>query len=207
MDLASAVPTVASWRLSTVPRFMKPEEIQHLLDSCDLTTTKGQRDYTIMLLLARLGLRPGELVAMRLDDINWDTAELLVRGKGQRFDRLPIFKDVGKALATYLRRGRPRCLARHVFVRLNAPHREFVSSSVISAIVRQAIDRAGLNPVCKGAHVLRHSLATNMIQKGASLTEIGVVLRHRCPSTTELYSKVALGALRELAQPWPEKKA
>jgi site-specific recombinase XerD len=206
-NLASAVPTVASWRLSTVPRFLTAAEIQQLLDSCDLTTAKGKRDYAILLLAVRLGLRAGELVAMKLDDINWDTAELLVRGKGQRNDRLPIPEDVGNALATYLLRGRPRCLTRHVFVRVYAPHREFVSSSDISTIVRQAIDRAGLRPACKGAHVLRHSLATSMLEKGASLTEIGEVLRHRCSSSTELYSKVALAALRALAQPWPEKNA
>jgi site-specific recombinase XerD len=206
-NLASGVPAVACWRLSTVPKFLKPNEVQQLLDSCDQATTKGQRDYTILLLLARLGLRAGELVAMRLDDINWDAGEMLIRGKGQRHDRLPIPKDVGQALATYLWHGRPRSLTRHVFVRLNAPHRGFVSSSDISTIVRQAVNRAGLHPPNKGAHLLRHSLATNMLQRGASLTEIGEVLRHRCPITTELYSKVDLGALHALARPWPEGKS
>jgi site-specific recombinase XerD len=206
IDLASSVPVVACWRLSTVPKFLKPNEVQQLLDSCDQTTTKEQRDYTVMLLLARLGLRGGELVAMRLDDINWDAGEMLIRGKGQRHDRLPIPKDVGKALAAYLRNGRPRSMTRHVFVRLNAPHCGFASSSHISAIVHQAVNRAGLQPANKGAHLLRHSLATNMLQKGASLTEIGEVLRHRCPITTELYSKVDLSALRTLARPWPEEK-
>jgi site-specific recombinase XerD len=206
-NLASGVPAVACWRLSTVPKFLKPNEVQQLLDSCDQATTKGQRDYTILLLLARLGLRAGELVAMRLDDINWDAGEMLIRGKGQRHDRLPIPKDVGQALANYLRHGRPRSLTRHVFVRLNAPHRGFVSSSDISTIVRQAVNQAGLHPPNKGDHLLRHSLATNMLQRGASLTEIGEVLRHRCPITTELYSKVDLGALHALARPWPEGKS
>jgi site-specific recombinase XerD len=205
-DLASGVPAVACWRLSTVPKFIKPHEVQQLLDSCDQSTTKGQRDYTILLLLARLGLRGGELVAMRLDDINWDAGEMLIRGKGQRHDRLPIPKDVGKALAAYLRHGRPSSPTRHVFVRLNAPHRGFASSSDISAIVHRAVDRAGLHPANKGAHLLRHSLATNMLAKGASFTEIGEVLRHRSPITTELYSKVNLSALHTLAQPWPEGK-
>ena len=204
-DLASGIPPVACWRLSTVPKYLKPAEVQQLLDICDQSTIKGQRDYTILLLLARLGLRAGELVAMRLDDIHWDSGEMLVRGKGQRHDRLPIPKDVGEALATYLRDGRPHCQTRHVFVRMNAPHREFASPSDISTIVRQTIDRAGLHPPCKGAHVLRHSLATHMLQRGASLTEIGEVLRHRSPTTTELYSKVDLGALSALAQPWPEE--
>jgi site-specific recombinase XerD len=184
---------------------LKPAEVQQLLDICDQSTIKGQRDYTILLLLARLGLRAGELVAMRLDDIHWDSGEMLVRGKGQRHDRLPIPNDVGEALATYLSDGRPHSQTRHVFVRMNAPHREFASSSDISTIVRQAIDRAGLHPPRKGAHVLRHSLATHMLQRGASLTEIGEVLRHRSPTTTELYSKVDLGALSALAQPWPEE--
>jgi site-specific recombinase XerD len=205
-DLASGIPAVACWRLSTVPKHLKPAEVERLLNSCDLRTIKGQRDYTILLLLARLGLRAGELVAMRLDDIYWDTGEMLVRGKGQRHDRLPIPKDVGEALVTYLQDGRPRCHSRHVFVRLNAPHREFASSSDISTIVRQTIERAGLHPPCRGAHVLRHSLATYMLSRGASLTEIGEVLRHRSPTSTEVYSKVHLGALSALAQSWPEER-
>lgn len=204
-DLASGVPTVACWRLSTVPRFLQPAEVQQLLASCDQHTVKGQRNYTILLLLARLGLRAGEVVALRLEDLHWDVGEMLVRGKGQLHDRLPIPSDVGQALAGYLRHGRPGCSTRHVFVRLNAPHREFACPSDISTIVRQAIDRAGLHPPCRGAHVLRHSLATHMLQRGASLAEIGEVLRHRAPTSTEHYSKVAIDALRTLAQPWPEE--
>jgi len=204
-DLAAGVPTVACWRLSTVPKFIQPAEVQQLLASCDQHTVKGQRDYTILLLLARLGLRAGEVVALRLEDLHWDVGEMLIRGKGQLQDRLPIPADVGKALARYLRQGRPRCSARHVFVRLNAPHREFACPSDISTIVRQAMDRAGLHPPCRGAHVLRHSLATHMLQRGVSLAEIGEVLRHRAPTSTEHYSKVALDALRALAQPWPEE--
>jgi site-specific recombinase XerD len=203
IDLASGIPAVACWRLSTVPKYLKPAEVQRVLDVCDRSTIKGQRDYTILLLLARLGLLAGEVVAMRLDDIHWDTGEMLVRGKGRRHDRLPIPKDVGEALATYLRDGRPRCQTRHVFVRLTAPRREFACSSDISTIVRQTIARAGLHPPYTGAHVLRHSLATHMLQSGASLAEIGEALRHRNPITTELYSKVDFNALRPLAQPWP----
>jgi len=204
-DLASGIPAVACWRLSTVPKYLKPAEVEQLLNSCNQGTVRGQRDYTVLLLLARLGLRAGELVAMRLDDLHWDSGEMLVRGKGQRYDRLPIPEDVGTALATYLRDGRPPCQTRHVFVRICAPHREFGGSYAISAIVQQAIDRIGLHPPRKGAHVLRHSLATHMLQKGATLTEIGEVLRHRNPITTELYSKVDLNALHALAQPWPEE--
>ena len=206
IDLASGVPAVACWRLSTVPRFIQPAEVQRLLAGCDQNTVRGQRDYTVLLLLARLGLRAGEVVAMQLDDLHWETGEVLVRGKGQLLDRMPIPTDVGKALAKYLRHGRPRCSSRHVFVRLNAPHREFGGPYVISGIVQQAMDRIGLDAPCKGAHVLRHSLATHMLQKGASLAEIGEVLRHRAPTTTEHYSKVAIEALRALAQPWPEEE-
>lgn len=202
-DLACGVPAVACWRLATVPQFLPPQEVQSLLDCCDVTTTRGQRDFTVLLLLSRLGLRAGEIVAMELEDINWDAGEIMVRGKGQLHDRMPLPRDVGKALAMYLRHGRPRCQARRVFVRLNAPHRGFANSSGISTIVHDAVDRAGLHPPSKGAHLLRHSLATNMLHNGASLTEIGEVLRHRCPSTTEIYSKVAIEALRALAQPWP----
>jgi site-specific recombinase XerD len=205
-NLAAGIPAVACWRLSTVPKYLKPAEVEQLLNSCDQSTIKGQRDYTILLLLARLGLRAGELTAMRLDDLHWDSGEMLVRGKGQRHDRLPIPREVGKALATYLRKGRPRSQSRHVFLRINAPHREFASSSDISTIVRQAVDRAGLHPPCKGAHVLRHSLATHMLQKGATMTEIGEVLRHRNPISTECYAKVDLRALSALAQSWPEER-
>jgi site-specific recombinase XerD len=205
IDLASSVPAVACWRLSTVPRFIQPDEVQRLLAGCDQNTVKGQRDYTILLLLARLGLRAGEVVAMQLDDLHWETGEMLVRGKGQLLDHLPIPTDVGKALAKYLRHGRPRCSSRHVFVRLNAPHREFGGAYVISTIVQQTMDRIGLHPPCKGAHVLRHSLATHMLHRGASLAEIGEVLRHRAPTTTEHYSKVAFDVLRALAQPWPKE--
>lgn len=205
IDLASGVPAVAYWRLSTVPRFIQPDEVQRLLAGCDQSTIKGQRDYTILLLLARLGLRAGEVVAMQLADLHWESGEMLVRGKGQLLDRLPIPTDVGKALANYLRHGRPHCSSRHVFVRLNAPHREFGGAYVISTIVQQTMDRIGLHPPCTGAHVLRHSLATHMLHRGASLAEIGEVLRHRAPTTTEHYSKVALDALRTLAQPWPKE--
>jgi site-specific recombinase XerD len=205
-NLAAGIPAVACWRLSTVPKYLKPVEVEQLLNSCDRSTIKGQRDYAILLLRARLGLRAGEVRAMRLEDIHWDSGEMLVRGKGQRHDRLPIPQDVGKALAAYLREGRSRCQSRHVFLRIPAPHREFVSSSDISTIVRQAVDRAGLHPPCKGAHVLRHSLATHMLRKGATMAEIGEVLRHRNPISTESYAKVDLRALSTLAQPWPEER-
>jgi site-specific recombinase XerD len=204
IDLAGAVPRVADWRLSSLPKSLPAEDIERLLRSCRQTTTTGQRDYTLLLLLARLGLRAGEAVALTLDDIDWDAAELKVRGKGGREDRLPIPRDVGRAMATYLRHGRPRdCPTRRFFVRRRAPLVGFASSVAICTIVREALERAGIASPRKGAHLLRHSLATEMLRKGGSLAEIGEVLRHRSTDTTAIYAKVDLVALRALAQPWP----
>ena len=203
LDLADSVPPVANWRFSGVPKFLAPEQIEELLRTCDRGSSVGQRDFAILLLLARLGLRAGEVVHMRLDDIDWDSGELLVRGKGSREDRLPIPRDVGKALATYIRHGRPRCSSRHIFLRSKAPCRGLANSVCICNVVRKALGRAGLDPSFKGSHLLRHSLATRMLRGGATLAEIGTILRHRLPNTTEIYSKVNLSALRGLAQPWP----
>lgn len=202
-DLAQAVPTVPNWRLSSLPRFMKVEDVACLVQSCDRSTPQGQRDYAILLLLARLGLRPGEVVAMTIDDLDWEAGELLVRGKGGRRNRLPLPQDVGEALVTYLCHVRPRCATRRVFVRMKAPQRGFANSIAICTIVRRALERAGLNPVCKGGHLLRHSLATQLLQGGASLAEIGELLRHQNIETTRIYAKVDQGALRALALPWP----
>ena len=202
-DLAQAVPAVANWRLSNLPKYIEPEQVKCLLKSCDQTTILGQRNYTILLILARLGLRAGEVVNMRLDDIDWEAGEFIVHGKGNQQDRLPIPYDVGKSLAKYLRYGRPRCSSRQVFIRTKAPIRGFANSSRISTIVMQALKHAGINSTCKGAHLLRHSLATNMLRRGASFNEIGEILRHKLMNTTEIYAKVDLQALRKLAQPWP----
>lgn len=201
-DLAACVPSVADWRLSTLPKSLRPDEVERLLAGCDRNSPIGRRDYAVLLLLARLGLRAGEIVAMRLDDIDWVAGKLTVRGKGSRQDMLPIPQDVGEAVATYLRQTRPRCLTRRVFIRIKAPHCGFSGSAGICDIVRRALTRADLDPPRKGAHLLRHSLATDMLRKGASLAEIGEVLRHSLPSTTEIYAKVDLRALRALALPW-----
>jgi site-specific recombinase XerD len=202
-DLAAVVPSVASWRFATLPKWIPPEHVEHLLSSCDQSTITGQRNYTILLLLARLGLRSGEVVNMSLDDIDWEAGEIKIGGKSRRQDRLPLPKDVGEALAMYLRHGRPRCSTRRVFIRMRAPLRGFVDSSAIYSMVRRAFDHAGIHPSQKGPHILRHSLATNMLRKGASLGEIGEILRHRDLSTTQIYAKVDLEALRRIAQPWP----
>lgn len=202
-DLAGAIPTVANWRLTGLPLSLAPEQVEALLASCDQHTAIGQRDYAILLLLARLGLRAGEVVALTLDDIDWDTGTLTVRGKGGRQERLPLPQDVGEAMTNYLRQNRPHCALRRVFIRLHAPHCGFSSSSAIDDVVRRALVRTGLNPDHKGAHLLRHSLATRLLGSGASLEEIGQLLRHANPQTTEIYAKVDLRALRALAQPWP----
>jgi site-specific recombinase XerD len=140
---------------------------------------------------------------MTVDDLDWEAGELLVRGKGGRRDRLPLPQDVGEALVTYLCHVRPRCATRRVFVRMKAPQRGFANSIAICTIVRRGLERAGLNPACKGGHLLRHSLATQLLQSGASLAEIGELLRHQNIETTRIYAKVDQGALRALALPWP----
>jgi site-specific recombinase XerD len=155
------------------------------------------------MLLARLGLRGGEVSALALDDIDWEHGEIAIRGKGQRMARLPLPADVGAAVADYLRHDRPVCSTRRVFIRIRAPRRGFVSLSVICCIVRRALKRASLDPAFKGAHLLRHSLATDLLRRGASLTEIGQVLRHSQPDTTQIYAKVDITALRAIALPWP----
>ena len=203
IDLASSVLSVADWRLARVPQWIPAAQVKQLLRHCDQQTRVGQRDYTILLLLARLGLRAGEVVGLALDDLDWDAGELVVRGKGGRQDRLPLPGDVGKALATYLRQGRPPCVSRRVFLCARAPRRGFTSSVAVCTIVRRALARAELHPPSKGAHLLRHTLATEMLRRGASLAEIGEILRHRHPDTTAIYAKVDLGALRAVAPPWP----
>ncbi len=203
MDLAGAIPGIANWRLTHLPKALTAEQVEHLLACCDQSTATGQRNYAILLLLARLGLRAGEVVAMTLDDIQWETGLLTIRGKGLRHETLPLPHEVGEALAHYLRYRRPQCKTRRVFIRLRAPHQGFTTSAAICDVVRRALARAGLNPACKGAHLLRHSLATRMLSNGASLAEIGDILRHRQLQTTQIYAKVDVKALRTLAQPWP----
>jgi site-specific recombinase XerD len=203
VDLAASVPTVANWRLSTVPNYLTAREVERVLKACNRRTVTGRRDYAILLLLARLGLRAGEVIALQLDDVNWRAGEILVRGKGLLHDRMPLPPDVGQALACYLRRDRPRCQTRRVFVCMKAPRRGFAHPSTLSTIVRRAIARADLNPPLKGAHLLRHSLATSLLRSGATMGEIGEVLRHRAPNTTEIYAKVDFEGLRSLAHLWP----
>ena len=203
IDLRSSVPTVANWSMASLPRALSSDDVERLLAHCNRHTATGCRNWAILLLLARLGLRAGEVVGLTLDDLDWDRGELCIRASGGNSDRLPIPQDVGAALADYLRRLRPACSCRQVFIRMKAPHRGFASSVAICSIVRRALKHAGLNPAHKGAHLLRHSVATHLLRQGASLAEIGELLRHRNQQTTMIYAKVDLDMLRPLALPWP----
>jgi integrase/recombinase XerD len=198
--LTDAVPRVASWRLASLPKAASPATVKALLASCDRRSSFGRRDFAVLMLLARLGLRSGEVTALRLDDIDWRAGELLIRGKGPRLDRLPLPADVGDAVAGWLRRGRPRCACREVITRVRAPHRPLTPSE-IAAIVDAACLRAGVGHI--HAHQLRHSAATEMLAAGAGLVEIGQVLRHCSLITTAIYAKVDRAGLRQLASPWP----
>ncbi len=202
VDLASAVPTAASWRLAGVPKFLTHEQTEQVLTACDLGTARGRRDHAILLLLARLGLRRSEVIRLQLDDIQWRTGELLVRGKGGSVEAVPLLAEVGKALAMYIEKDRPKCATRRVFIRVRAPLTP-VAAGTLTTVVRDAIIRAGLDVPNRGTHVFRHSLATNMLRAGASMGEIGTVLRHHSPATTEIYTKVDFTSLRRLAQSWP----
>ena len=202
-DLAGAIPPVTNWRLSGLPKSLSPEKVESLLASCDRNTAGGRRDHAVLLLLARLGLRGGEVAALTLDDLDWDKGLVTLSGKGQRCEALPLPEDVGRAVAAYLRDGRPPCGTRRVFVRAKAPHRGFSSTAAVCDIVRRALARAGIDAPLKGAHLLRRSLACEMLNNGASLEEIGQILRHRHPETTQIYAKLDIEALRALAPAWP----
>jgi integrase/recombinase XerD len=201
VPLAAAVPSVAGWRLSGLPKGLEPGQLRSLLATCDRRTPTGRRDYAIMLLLARLGLRAGEVARLGLDDIDWRRSEIAVLGKGNRAERLPLPAEVGAAIAGYLRRGRPdTAQGRSVFVRVHAPHRELTTGGV-TMVVFDAAQRAGLGRM--HAHRLRHTAATTMLQAGSPLAEVGQVLRHRSALTTAIYAKVDRDALAVLARPWP----
>jgi site-specific recombinase XerD len=200
VPLAGAVPAVASWRLSALPRGVKAAEIEMLLAGCDRQTAVGLGDYAVLSLLARLGLRGAEAAGLQLGDINWRAGEITVTGKGSRAERLPLPAAAGEALAAWLTDGRPQCESRAVFVTVRRPYRQLTPDAV-RQVMGRACDHAGLER--RGAHRLRHALATEMLRAGASLPEVGQVLRHRSQLATSLYAKVDQNALRPLARPWP----
>jgi site-specific recombinase XerD len=203
LDLAAAVPAVANWSMPSIPRGIRADQVRQLLASLDRHTATGRRDYAIVLLLARLGLRAGEVAFLELDDLDWEAGQVSVRGKRGQRTALPLPADVGEALTAYLCRGRPQSTCRRVFLRGKAPVRGFLSQCAIGSVIRHALQRAAIKAPTTGAHQFRHALATDMLRRGASLTEIGDILRHRSLQTTTIYAKVDLQALRTLALPWP----
>lgn len=203
LDLAAAVPVVANWSMPSIPRGISADQTRKLLASIDRRTAVGRRDYAILLVLARLGLRSSEVVFLELDDIDWDAGQLSVRTKGGQRIELPLPTDVGKAIAAYLQHGRPKSVSRRVFLRARAHITGFRGPSGLGCVVRRALKRAGIDAPTTGAHQFRHGLATQMLNHGASLSEIGEVLGHRRPQSTMIYTRVDIKALRELALPWP----
>lgn len=204
-QLAASVPSVAAW--TTTPKLPKAISAEHAklaIDSCDSRTAVGRRDRAVLLILSRLGLRAGEIIKLRLDDIDWDVAQMRVHGKGRHESLLPLPADVGKAIAAYLKSGRPTSDDRSLFLRLTAPIRGLKENSDgIGSIVKRALRRANVDAPHMGSHQFRHALAVGMLQRGASLSEIGLVLRHRRPQSTSIYARVDVEALRTIAFAWP----
>jgi len=204
-DLLAAIPVLAHWRLSSLPRYLQQEEVERIISSCDPNSPVGRRDRAILLLLARLGLRAGDIVHLRLCDVDWKGATVQVSGKGGCEVQLPLTQEVGSALVEYILNGRPTTDTDVLFIRSRAPFRAFTSHCAVSVIVAHAMRQAGIIRQSRGAaHILRHSAATSMLRQGASLQDIADVLRHRSIQTTQIYAKVDVTTLRQIAQPWPE---
>ena len=202
--LADCVPSMRRWKLATLPTYLSAAQVRKTLDGCDQETVMGRRDYAILLLLAKLGLRADEVATLTLDDVDWRASEILVRAKGRQRARMPIPPDVGAAIVAYLRNGRPKSSCRRLFVRTLAPHVGFASGCAITMIAKAALDRVGIEGSAhRGAHIFRHSLATELLRSGATLSEIGQLLRHESHDTTRIYAKVDIDALRTLSLPWP----
>jgi site-specific recombinase XerD len=203
--LVSAVPTIPSFRLHSIPASLSDEQLTHLLHCIDRSRPVGCRDYAMIQCMANLGLRAGEVARLSLDDIDWRSAILRIPiSKARRFDELPLVDDVGRAIADYLRNGRPQTNVRQVFVQHKLSTGSSLSSSAVSCAVRRAFNRTDFDLPAKGAHVLRHTLGARMVRKGVSIKAIADVLRHRHIDTSMIYTKVDLPHLREVALPWPE---
>lgn len=202
-DIASGLPKMPYWRASGVPNHLERPEVERLLKNCERKSPKGMRDHAILLLLVRLGLRAGEVRNLTLDDIDWETGQITICGKGSKRNRLPLPQEVGKAVVEYLKHGRPPCSSRHLFIRDRAPHTGMLCSGAIYKIVGGALKRADLHPPHRGPHMLRHSFATHLLRRGASLPEIGRLLGHESPDSTAVYTHVASDGLKPVVQPWP----
>jgi site-specific recombinase XerD len=205
--LLAAIPTFAHWRLSSMPRYLPASDVERIIEACDPSTLGGARDRAILLLIARLALRAGDIVVLQLTHINWDEASLRFMGKGRRETRLPLTQEIGDAILTYLQLRGSRPGVDAIFLSTRAPMDRPLSSVTVSAIVARAIRRAGVVAPSKGAHLLRHSAATEMLRQGLPLEDIGAVLRHCSVDTTAHYAKVDLTLLREITRPWPEVKS
>jgi integrase len=203
-DLDKAVPAFASWRLAELPRYLSAVQVDSLIAACDGSSPERRRDRAILLLLARLGLRAGDVAGLRIADIEWETGTLRVSGKGRYQVRLPLPQEVGDAIIKYIECRPSVCTSDHVFTRNIAPFRPFAHGDGVSSVVRRAMKRAGVISPAKGAHVLRHTAATEMLRHGVPLDQIALVLRHRGIDTTAYYAKADVNLLKQIAQPWPE---
>lgn len=203
-NLALGIPRVAQRYGARLPRHLTPEQVETLIGAVRSDRPTGRRDYAMVLLLARLGLRAPEVIAMQLDDVDWRAGEIVVRGKGNRHDRVPLPPDVGRAIADYIKFERVSA-SRALFVTARPPHRAFRDGQILNRVLKDAFARTGLKPPVPyvGSHILRHSLATNLVRKGASLEEIGDMLRHRSRASTMIYARLDIDGLRSVAQPWP----
>ena len=206
VELASCVPTVPNRRHASVPQYLSPQELEHLHERNKGECPLQIRNHAILLLLSRLGLRASEVVALTLEDIDWEHGELVINGKGARQSLFPLPMDVGEALVAYLKNGRPSCATRKLFICARPPVKPLKSSPTVSSIVCRCLKKAGLNPPKKGAHLLRHTLATECLRRGATLPEIGEILRHRQIDTTAIYAKVDFTRLETIARPWPDPR-
>jgi site-specific recombinase XerD len=204
LALAGCVPSIRQWKLASLPTYLSTAQVQKVLHGCDRATAMGRRDYAILVMLAKLGLRADEVATLTLDDVDWRSGEMLVRAKGRQRARMPIPPDVGAAVVAYLRDGRPKSSCRRLFLRTLAPNVGFASGCAITMIAKTALERAGIRGYAhQGAHIFRHSLATELLRSGATLSEIGQLLRHESHDTTMIYAKVDVDALRTLSLPWP----
>ncbi len=205
-DLALAIPAVAHWRLARLPHCLSAEEVDRVIAACSGTDPRRLRDRAILLMLVRLGLRSGDVARLRLIDIDWRNGTMQVMGKGRYQVRLPLPQDVGDALLRYLECRPGNIDTDHVFIRSNAPRRPFASGDGVSSVVKHALKRANIDAPAKGAHLLRHTAATEMLRNGVPLDQAGLVLRHRSIDMTAYYAKADVALLQQIAQPWPEVK-